>query len=107
MTPLLSLMLVVTCSLLVLAALASLTICCLKLVKLVDKLAAIISSKDPLSFQAIQAMTPGVETEVFDPGNEAEYSRVHDREGIDDEADNPYGYDWRESVDGFSRQTAD
>src|SRR5690242_7039079 len=48
--------------------------------KLVDKLVTLLSTKDPLSFQQVQAMSAGQFADpVHDPSDEGEVQRIKDR----------------------------
>ena len=46
-----------------------------------DKAIALLSTKDPLAFQAVQAMGFGQQYDDFNPSMEAEMVRIHDRDG--------------------------
>jgi hypothetical protein len=46
-----------------------------------DKAIALLSTKDPLAFQAVQAMGWPSQYDDFNPSMEAEQVRIHDRDG--------------------------
>jgi hypothetical protein len=46
-----------------------------------DKAIALLSTKDPLAFQAVQAMDLTRQYDDFNPSMEAEMARIHDRDG--------------------------
>jgi hypothetical protein len=50
-------------------------------VKLLDKAFTLLSTKDPLAFQAVQAMGYTQQYDDFNPSVEAETERIHDRDG--------------------------
>jgi hypothetical protein len=52
------------------------------LVELVSKQTGLLAAKDPLAFQAIQAMeSPLAHSEAYDPSDEAEIDRILARDG--------------------------
>jgi hypothetical protein len=46
-----------------------------------DKAMTLLSTKDPLAFQAVQAMGWPQQYDDFNPSLEAETERIHDRDG--------------------------
>ena len=50
-------------------------------IKTLDKAIALLATKDPLSFQAVQAMGFASQYDDFNPSVEAEVERIHDRDG--------------------------
>lgn len=57
-------------------------------IKIMDKLVAILAVKDPLSYQQIQAMDMAPQYTDYDPSDEAEIRRIHERLGdLDDTED--------------------
>jgi hypothetical protein len=46
-----------------------------------DKMATLLSTKDPLAFQAVQAMGYSPQYDDFNPSMEAETERIHERDG--------------------------
>jgi hypothetical protein len=50
-------------------------------VALLDKMATLLSTKDPLAFQAVQAMGYPSQYDDFNPSVEAETARIHERDG--------------------------
>ena len=48
---------------------------------LLDKALALLSTKDPLAFQAVQAMGYPSQYDDFNPSVEAETERIHERDG--------------------------
>ena len=47
----------------------------------IDKAIALLSTKDPLAFQAVQAMDFASQYDDFNPSMEAEMERIHERDG--------------------------
>lgn len=50
-------------------------------IRTLDKAIALLSTKDPLAFQAVQAMGYSQQYDDFNPSMEAEMVRIHDRDG--------------------------
>lgn len=74
-----------------------------QLLSLSDKLSGLLASREPLAFQAIQAMTTpssDVGFDQFDPSEEGELQRIRDRGGIkaEDEPDGEAGLEFLRSV---------
>lgn len=72
----------------------------LKEIAMVDKAIALLSVKDPIAFQAVQAMDLQDQyTSHYDPSDEGEISRIHEREGERDGIEEQMNDDDREFLD--------
>lgn len=74
----------------------------LKEVSSLDKAMALLSVKDPISYQAVEAMTvAGQYASHYDPSDEGEITRIHDREGDRDGVQEQMNDAQRDFLDDF------